>query len=186
VEIAADTRDKVTNPRRGLFVAGEGRFYPAVWDVMRAFGSAEARAETYLSAGSPLSPTLAVRAGGKKLWGTFPFFESAFIGGPSSVRGYYQQRFAGDASLSGSAELRVTLARTHGFLPAYWGLFGNTDAGRVYLDGRSPGGWHTGTGGGGVARAPRPRQYRRDRSHEELRADIGARRSGVWLLILRR
>jgi len=148
VEIAADTRDKVTNPRRGLFVAGEGRFYPAVWDVMRAFGSAEARAETYLSAGIPLSPTLALRAGGKKLWGTFPFFESAFIGGPSSVRGYYQQRFAGDASLSGSAELRVTLARTHGFLPAYWGLFGNTDAGRVYLDGRSPGGWHTGTGGG--------------------------------------
>jgi hypothetical protein len=27
-------------------------------------------------------------------------------------------------------------------------VFGNADAGRVYVDGRSPGGWHTGVGGG--------------------------------------
>jgi len=32
--------------------------------------------------------------------------------------------------------------------PTLWGIFGNTDAGRVYVDGRSPGGWHTGVGGG--------------------------------------
>jgi hemolysin activation/secretion protein len=95
-----------------------------------------------------LTPTLALRVDGKKLWGTFPFQESAFLGGPTSLRGYYPQRFAGDASLAGSAELRLSLARTAGFLPALWGVFGNADAGRVYVDGRSPGGWHTGVGGG--------------------------------------
>ena len=33
-------------------------------------------------------------------------------------------------------------------LPGTWGVFGNVDAGRVYLDGESPGGWHSGAGGG--------------------------------------
>jgi hypothetical protein len=146
--IVADTRDKPANPHRGVLLSGEGRFYPAVWDATRPFGSVEGRAETYLTAPVVLTPTLALRVDGKKLWGTFPFQESAFIGGPTSVRGFYQQRFAGDASLSGSAELRLTLARTGGFLPALWGVFGNGDAGRVYVDGRSPGGWHTGAGGG--------------------------------------
>ena len=148
MELRRDSRDKASNPRRGVLLAGEGRFFPAIWDVRSGFGSVDARAETYLSADIPLAPTLALRAGGKKLWGSFPFHESAFLGGPSSLRGYSQQRFAGDASLSSSAELRLTLAKTQGFFPALWGIFGNADAGRVYLDGRSPGGWHTGVGGG--------------------------------------
>jgi hypothetical protein len=31
-------------------------------------------------------------------------------------------------------------------LPLDIGVYGFADAGRVYLDGASPGGWHTGTG----------------------------------------
>ena len=37
-------------------------------------------AMTYLSPKLPLAPTLSFRVGGKKLWGDFPWFESAFIG----------------------------------------------------------------------------------------------------------
>jgi hypothetical protein len=33
-------------------------------------------------------------------------------------------------------------------LPVIWGFFGNVDAGRVYVEGDSPGGWHSGGGGG--------------------------------------
>jgi hypothetical protein len=148
VKVTMDSRDKRSNPTRGLFLSGEGRLYPPVWDASSAFGSAEGNAETYLSPAVLFAPTLALRVAGKKVWGTAPFYESAFLGGPSSLRGYYQQRYAGDASLSSSAELRLTLARTQGLFPALWGIFGNTDAGRVYVDGRSPGGWHTGVGGG--------------------------------------
>jgi hypothetical protein len=146
--VVLDSRDRPANPHRGVLLSGEGRFYPAVWDATRPFGSVEGRAETYLTAPVVLTPTLALRVDGKKLWGTFPFQEAAFIGGASSVRGYYKQRFAGDASVSGSAELRLSVVRTEGLLPALWGVFGNADAGRVYVDGRSPGGWHTGVGGG--------------------------------------
>jgi hypothetical protein len=42
----------------------------------------------------------------------------------------------------------LMLARTQGLFPALWGIFGNADAGRVYVDGSSPGGWHSGVGGG--------------------------------------
>jgi hypothetical protein len=33
-------------------------------------------------------------------------------------------------------------------LPALWGVYGDLGAGRVYVDGESPGGWHSGGGGG--------------------------------------
>ena len=82
------------------------------------------------------------------MWGEFPFFESAFIGGASTLAGYHSHRFAGDASLYGGAEGRLTIGAAPLALPAIWGVFGNFDLGRVYVDGDSPGGWHTGGGGG--------------------------------------
>ena len=148
VNVTVDSRDNLSNARRGFFLSGEGRYYPQLWDATSAFGSAEGRAETYLSAPTLFAPTLALRAAGKKVWGTAPYFESAFLGGPASLLGYYEQRYAGDASLSGSAELRLTLLHSQGLFPALWGIFGNADAGRVYVDGQSPGGWHMGVGGG--------------------------------------
>ena len=145
---AVDSRDEPSNARSGSFLSGEARIRPAIGDVKRTYGSVEGRAETYLTAMIPLRPTLALRGGGTKVWGDFPYFDAAFLGGPSSLRGYYQRRFAGDASVSGSAEVRLTLIQSRGFLPARWGIFGNGDAGRVYVNGQSPGGWHTGAGGG--------------------------------------
>ena len=35
---------------------------------------------------------LALRVGGKKLWGTYPYHEAAFIGGPDTVRGLRRRR----------------------------------------------------------------------------------------------
>ena len=94
-------------------------------------------------------PTIALRAGGQKAVGDFPFQESAFVGGPMNLRGYPYQRFRGDAALFGSAELRARLAYVNlGIARFQLGVFGLADAGRVYVDGDSPGGWHTSTGGG--------------------------------------
>jgi hypothetical protein len=43
------------------------------------------------------------------VWGQVPFQEAAFIGGASTVRGLYSDRYAGDASAYGNAELRFHL-----------------------------------------------------------------------------
>jgi hypothetical protein len=144
-----DTRDRTVNPRRGIHIAVAGEVSPAVWDVDSTYGDVQAMADAFVSAPIPTKPTLALRVGGRRVWGAFPFFESAFLGGASTLAGYHSHRFAGDASLYGGAELRLTMGKSHLALPAEWGLYGGGDVGRVYLDGETPGGWH-GSGGGGL------------------------------------
>lgn len=138
--LALDTRDRPA-ARSGVRLALSGDSYPRVWDVEAGFGALRGEAATYLTAPLPLEPTLAVRAGGARVWGRYPFHEAAFLGGFSTVRGLPTQRYAGDGALYGNAELRL---RPAGFL----GLFALADTGRVFLEGESSGRWHTGLGGG--------------------------------------
>ncbi len=64
------------------------------------------------------------------------------------MRGVITQRYAGDAAVYGSAELRARLGRYFVILPGDFGLFALGDVGRVYLEGESSDTWHTGVGGG--------------------------------------
>jgi hypothetical protein len=143
-----DSRDRENAATRGVFLELGGSIVPAVWDVDSVYGTVQGEARTYLSLAAPLDPTLALRAGGKKLWGRYPFFEAAFIGGASTVRLGRINRYAGDASAYGSAELRLALARFQLVLPTQLGVFGLADAGRVFVDGESSDKWHTAVGGG--------------------------------------
>lgn len=98
---------------------------------------------------APVGPaTLAFRAGGKTVGGGAPFQESAFIGGLETVRGYWWERYAGDASAYGSAEAHIPLFRMTLLTRTDIGLIGFTDAGKVWMDSESAGGWHTSVGGG--------------------------------------
>ncbi len=147
--LTLDLRDQPRAARKGIYLEAAGSYYPSAWDVdSGAFGEVHGEVATYLTAPIPLEPTLALRAGGKKVWGTFPFHEAAFIGGESTVRGFREQRFAGDGSLYGNAELRLYLSRFFVLLPGEWGVFGLGDVGRVYLDGETSDEWHTAFGGG--------------------------------------
>jgi outer membrane protein assembly factor BamA len=142
-----DLRDSVMDPRNGaralIAAAGYGT------DLGRPFGRFEGEAAGYASVPGRVGPTLAVRVGGQKAVGGYPFQESAFVGGPMNLRGYPYQRFRGDAALFGNAELRARLAYLNlGVFRAHVGAFALADAGRVYLSGASPGGWHSSAGGG--------------------------------------
>jgi hypothetical protein len=129
-------------------VDGNASGYPAVWDVNSAYESLEGSAASFITVPLPRYPVIALRAGGKKLWGDFPYFDAAFLGGGSSFRTEHRQRFAGDASAYGSAELRYPLVEFPFILPLNVGALAFGDAGRVYVDGDSPGGWHTAAGAG--------------------------------------
>ena len=158
-EILYDTRNNSGYATRGVFVRVAGAVYPGVWDVASAFGSLDGETRAYLTAPVPTNPTLALRAGGKKVWGTFPFHESAFLGGPGltgsgtsngNLRGFRKNRFAGDTALYGNSELRLVLAKIKLLVPGELGLFGAADAGRVIYaeDPDDADTWHTGVGGG--------------------------------------
>ena len=154
-----DTRSNPAYPTRGLLIRGAGTIYPGVWGVESAFGGVEGAVHTYLTARIPASPTLALRAGGKKVWGTFPFHESAFLGGPgfagigtsgNQVRGLRKDRYAGDTSLYGNAELRLSVTSFQLLMPTEFGVFLAADAGRIFFAGdpADTNKWHTGVGGG--------------------------------------
>jgi len=142
-----DGRDVRQAPSRGYHVTGGGAWYAGGLDVASSFGEAHAEVASYLSPGRG-NPTLALRAGGRKLWGTFPYSDAAFIGGAADVRGLREQRYAGNASLYGSAELRVFVTRFLLVFPIDFGVFGLADAGRVFARGDSSDAWHDAWGGG--------------------------------------
>jgi hypothetical protein len=146
--IQLDGRDRSGTPSAGYAFVGGASWYPEWMDVDRgAFGEVHGRAAAYLSPPGG-NPTLALRAEGKKLWGTYPFAEAALLGGASSLRGIREQRYAGDAAVLGSAELRLFVKRLLLLVPSDFGLIALTDAGRVYLAGESSDTWRTSWGGG--------------------------------------
>jgi hypothetical protein len=146
----------------GLFetVAPEGRrlldvrveadtfYFPALLDVETGFGGVEGVAAGYLGRSSSRLQ-LAARVGGRRVWGTYPWIESASIGGRASLRGYSRRRFAGDASLYGGLEARAWLVTANvPPVPLRVGVLAFGDVGRVWLSGESSEVWHPSWGSG--------------------------------------
>jgi hypothetical protein len=154
--LAFDTTDRVGLPTRGFRAHVAGAVYPAIWDVRSTFGEVEGEITAFTSAlDAPLAPRLTVRLGGKQVFGDYPFYEAAFVGGPGSVRGLDRQRYAGDAALWGGAEVHVRLSRFSSLAPGQVGLVGLVDFGRVFLEGESSHTWHHGVGGGVYIASPK-------------------------------
>jgi hypothetical protein len=150
-----DERNRPRAASQGFLISLEGRYFPKLWGVESSFGSIYGDVSAFFTAPSfPLEPTLALRVGGKHIFGEYPFHEAAYIGGGgltaygSAVRGFRSQRFSGDSALFGNAELRFRLTDIYLFLPGEIGLFGLGDVGRVYFEGEDSKKWHTAFGGG--------------------------------------
>ncbi|MDO8548635.1 MAG: hypothetical protein Q7S39_00595, partial [Ignavibacteria bacterium] len=88
---------------------------------------------------------------GEKLFGTYPFFKAAFLGGGNNLRGYNRERFSGDASLFSQAELRFYLTDIKLIINGRFGFFGFAETGRVFVEHDPPRRtekWHPSYGGG--------------------------------------
>jgi hypothetical protein len=172
-----DSRDLYAWPTEGLYFNVEGAYFPGMLDLPSGFASGSFDARAYISPDYPFPMTIALRTGGRQLWGEYPFFESAFLGGLASARGFEINRFAGDAMLHGGLELRVPLTRYKLIFPTDFGLFGFVESGRVYLDNEESRRWHS-SFGGGLWIAPVYREYTISASvgfsDESLRFDVAA------------
>lgn len=148
VDLSLGQTDKGFEKGRGGRVQLGGSFFPKAWSVTDPFGEIHAEAGGFLRASLPMRPTLAVRAGGKRVFGRYPFQDAAFIGGSETLRGHRPQRFAGDGAAFASGELRLRFGRVRLLLPSEVGVFGLADVGRVFSKGESSDRWHTSVGGG--------------------------------------
>ena len=145
--VTLDTRDDAVYATRGVHATLAGSVFPSAFDVSSTFSEVHGSLATFATAKS-LNTTLALRVAGKHVFGTFPFFESAFVGGSKTLRGWSEQRFAGRSAVYGNAELRLFLTKFRLFVPNDFGIFGLADVGRVYLSAEESNTWHTGFGGG--------------------------------------
>jgi hypothetical protein len=147
-ELELDKTSSTAPSKGGFRLLATATAYPALFDIDEVATTARAAAAAYVPFGAS-GLSAAFRLGGAIASGDIPVQEAPFIGGRTSVRGYSSRRFIGDAAAFGSAEIRVPLSGTFPLL-INWnpGVFGLVDAGRVWLDGDSPGKWHAGFGGG--------------------------------------
>jgi hypothetical protein len=145
--IEYDKRDNTSAPYTGYYAAANGYYSPKVFNDAFEFGKVTGDLRGYLGYKTRIS--LALRAYGEKIIGnSFPYFESAFLGGQKSLRGFPSERYAGDGSVMGSAELRLRLFNYNILLPQSFGIFGFGETGRVYLKGEDSKKWHASYGGG--------------------------------------
>lgn len=141
-------------PTSGFLVDFTANVSPPVWDVTRRWASIEGSVSTFLSVGKDDRVTFALRVGGKDTYGRTPYFEAAFLGGGeffsggATIRGFRAERWAGESSAYGNAELRVVLGRVKIVVPGDFGVIAFGDVGRVFVDDESSDQWHEGYGGG--------------------------------------
>ena len=147
--VERDTRDVTFGPRRGALLRVSAEEWPTTWgDDDGAFGSATIGLQLHASPGDgPV--TLSGHAGGKGTWGEPPFDELAFLGGFRTLRGYRQNRFAGDQAAFGGVDVRLRLARFRSLVPGEFGVFGAGEVGRVFTTADDSETWHRSAGGGG-------------------------------------
>ena len=145
IELGLADRDPI--PRRGFGLKTGFAAFPGVTRDQGASAQLKANLNAYIPLGYA-GMHLAVRAGGVRAFGDFAAFDAASVGGRSTLRGFDSHRWAGDAAAYGGAELRAPLGTVKWIVPTDVGAFALLDAGRAWVDGSSPGGWHRGYGGG--------------------------------------
>lgn len=143
-ESTSDTPDQP--PGRGMRAVASAFVAPAALDVRETYGGFDGYIAGYVGS---KSVQLATRVGGQRLFGTYPWFDAAFIGGLND-RGFHSHRFAGDASLYGNVELRTYVGPPvfESVFPVRFGFVGFVDTGRVWLEGEQSNTWHPSWGGG--------------------------------------
>src|SRR5262249_16403857 len=138
--------------RRGFKLSPLWGSYPKVLRLNSDFGKVRGSVAYFWNFHLLTNNLLMVHLAGEKNWGTFPWFESAFLGGVPTVvgldlwsqtgnllRGFDLNRFAGDASAVANVELRVAIGRGDTSLPRDYGLGGVARVGGLFSSGGARG-----------------------------------------------
>jgi hypothetical protein len=143
-----DGRNSMDYPTEGYFMKFTGRLFPEIFSDPEGFYYAGFDLRSYLTPDFSSFATLALRAGGSKVFGKYPFYGGATVGGENSLRGYNDKRFSGDAAIFGQAELRFFVTPLNLILKSKIGLNLFAETGRVFTENDSSTLWHPSYGVG--------------------------------------
>ena len=141
-------RKNIEFPKTGFYLSLNSVIFPAIDNITENFYRAGFDVRGYFTPEMVSFVTLALRAGGSKVWGRYPFFAGATIGGQNNVRGYNDKRFSGDASLFGQAELRLFISEIKLILKSKLGINLFIESGRVFTPNDNADKWHPSYGAG--------------------------------------
>jgi hypothetical protein len=127
---------------------GRASAFPFAWNGAGAYGDLQGDVRATVPLLPPGNAWAVFRGSGRRVWGSFPFFEAAFLGGRQNLRGFPQWRFAGDAMVYGGAELGARIGRLPLIMNWSADPFVFLDAGRVFLEGEPSSRWHSAPGAG--------------------------------------
>jgi hypothetical protein len=143
-----DGKDHPQYPLNGYWMNFYGKIFPDVYDIPETFYFAGFDLRTYLTSELISFATLALRAGGSKVFSQYPFYAGATVGGQNSLRGYNDARFSGDAALFGQAELRLFITKLNLIFKSKVGINLFIETGRVFTENDNSDKWHPSYGVG--------------------------------------
>ena len=136
-------------PTRGMYMKTHAGYFAGLRADADHFLKLSGDWVTYLSFSQRPRVVYALRIGGDKVFGDYPFYEAAILGRTENLRGFRETRFYGDASLYLNAEVRIRMKQFQTYLlNGTAGVMLFNDTGRVWLDGENSKIWHNGTGVG--------------------------------------
>ncbi|MDX1529908.1 MAG: BamA/TamA family outer membrane protein [Rhodothermales bacterium] len=148
-ELDLGRTDRGVNPRQGFRWTNAADFNAGVSNTEDLYSRVESAFALYTSLRLDPQITLALRIGGAHVFGDFPFYDAATLGGSENLRGYLSHRFTGRSAFYQNAELRLKLLTLNTYAaPGELGLLGFVDNGRVWFDDEDSSTWHQGYGGG--------------------------------------
>lgn len=143
-------QDYEKDPTRGVKWLSDLSYYKEFNGAKASFAKFTTDVTVYISPNLPVDVTAAVRFGASKNIGDFRFFQSQFLGGNTNLRGYRNNRFAGESSMFNNTEIRLRLFDIKNpVFSGNYGLVGFLDSGRVWSDsGETSTEWHRSYGSG--------------------------------------
>ena len=141
-------RENSYYPLNGYFIKIAGLIFPAIINIPEPSYRSEFDIRSYFTPWFISFATFSFRAGGSKVWGKYPFFAGATIGGRDNLRGFNDKRFSGDAALYGQAELRLFITEIKLILKSRFGINIFAETGRVFTKNDNTNKWHPSYGFG--------------------------------------
>ncbi|MEM6263308.1 MAG: BamA/TamA family outer membrane protein [Bacteroidota bacterium] len=144
-----DFRDNRYFPTKGMRLVLEHRNGVATNIFDRNYGLSDGFISYFTTFRTGLPLTLLLRAGGSSSYGPLPFYRHFSLGHGNRLRGFFRNRFTGNARAYFNSELSLQVANLQGIsVPVRIGIKGFFDTGRIIQRGETSTRWHYGYGGG--------------------------------------
>lgn len=120
-------------PTSGYYFKLNSVFYPDIFNLQGDFQTLDFESRAYFFLKQLNSSSLMIRMGVQKVWGNYPFYAGATVGGRNNLRGYLEKRFSGDASVLGQLEIRTFITDLKLIFKSKLGMFAFAEVGRVFV-----------------------------------------------------